>query len=279
MPQPRHNIQFVDPRDDVVRVVQLTDTHLCQARGGTLLGMDTDHSLLAVIRLVQKERSGVDLLLGTGDLADGGAGPAYDRLQDYFDQLTGANFWLPGNHDCREQMAAAATSDRRLCKEIRVDRWQLLLLDSQVPGQVGGTLGEAELALLQEALQSAQEQGLHTLVCLHHQPVPVGCAWLDEQMVSDAAAFFDVLDRFPGVRAVLWGHVHQEVDTQRNGVRLLASPSTCVQFAPGSATFKADDKPPGYRWLDLHSDGRIDTAVSRVLDTKFEVELNSRGYL
>ena len=279
MSQSRHNIQSVDAQGDVVRVVQLTDTHLCHVRGGTLLGMDTDHSLQAVIDLVKKERIDVDLLLGTGDLADGGAGPAYERLQLYFDQLTDDNYWLPGNHDSRAKMEAAATSDMRLCREIRAGRWQILLLDSQVHGQVGGGLGAAELEFLERALQIALEQGLHTLVCLHHQPVVIGCDWLDQQMVSDADAFFDVLDRYAGVRAVLWGHVHQEIDRQRHGVRLLASPSTCVQFAAGSAKFKADDQPPGYRWLDLHSDGRIETAVSRVRDTKFTVELDSQGYL
>jgi len=241
--------------------------------------MDTDHSLQAVINLVQKERPAPDLLLGTGDLADGGARGAYDRLQEYFDQLTSANYWLPGNHDSRDGMEAAATSSERLCKEIRVSRWQILLLDSQVPGQVGGELGESELALLDGALQAAQQEELYTLVCLHHQPVAIGCGWLDEQMVSDADAFFEVLDRHPGARAVLWGHVHQEIDWCRNDVRLLASPSTCVQFAAGSENFKADDRPPGYRWLDLHSDGRIETGVSRVWDTKFEVELDSGGYL
>lgn len=277
--QSRHTIQVIDTRDNIVRVVQLTDTHLCQARGGTLLGMDTDHSLQAVIDLVKKERPAVDLLLGTGDLADGGTRSAYDRLQAYFDQLTAANYWLPGNHDGRSAMEAAAGCPERLCREIRAGGWQILLLDSQVPGEVGGTLGDAELALLENALQSAREQSLYTLVCLHHQPVAVGCDWLDEQMVSDADAFFAVLDRYPGVRAVLWGHVHQEVDRQRNSVRLLASPSTCVQFAAGSANFKADDRPPGYRWLDLHGDGRIETGVSRVWDTQFTVELDSGGYL
>ncbi|MBK6511154.1 MAG: 3',5'-cyclic-AMP phosphodiesterase [Haliea sp.] len=278
MPESRNSIQYVDTADDVVRVVQLTDTHLCKTRGGTLLGMDTDHSLQAVIDLVKTERANAHLLLGTGDLADGGARPAYDRLQVYFDQLTPDNYWLPGNHDSREAMAAASRPNR-LCREIRISRWQLLLLDSQVPGQVGGTLGENELVWLERALQSAQEDALHTLVCLHHQPVAVGCSWLDEQKVSDAEAFFAVLDRYPGVRAVLWGHVHQEIDRQRNGVRLLASPSTCVQFAPGSENFKVDDQPPGYRWLELHGDGRIETAVSRVRGVHFEVELDSGGYL
>ncbi|MEZ5502763.1 MAG: 3',5'-cyclic-AMP phosphodiesterase [Halioglobus sp.] len=279
MPHSRHSIQSVDARDEVVHVVQLTDTHLCRTRGGTLLGMDTDHSLQAVIDLVKKERATVDLLLGTGDLADGGAPGAYDRLQVYFDQLTPANYWLPGNHDSRQAMEGAATSAARLCKEIRAGRWQILLLDSQVPGQVGGELGETELALLDEALGSAAGQGLNTLVCLHHQPVPIGCGWLDEQMVADADAFFAVLDRYPGVRGVLWGHVHQEIDRERNGVRLLASPSTCVQFAAGCENFKADDRPPGYRWLALHGDGRVETGVSRVWDTQFVVELDSGGYL
>ncbi|MEZ5570692.1 MAG: 3',5'-cyclic-AMP phosphodiesterase [Halioglobus sp.] len=279
MPETRHHIQFVDAQDATVRVVQLTDTHLCQYRGGTLLGMDTDHSLQAVIGLVKKERPTVDLVLGTGDLADGGAQTAYDRLQVYLNQLTHDNYWLPGNHDGRSAMAAAASSPERLCKEIRVAGWQILLLDSQVPGEVGGALAESELALLESALQGAQEHSMHTLVCLHHQPVEIGCEWLDDQMVNNAAAFFAVLDRYPGVRGVLWGHVHQEIDRQRNGVRLLASPSTCVQFAAGSKKFKADDQPPGYRWLDLHQDGRIETAVSRVWNTHFEVELDSGGYL
>ncbi|MDH4040844.1 MAG: phosphodiesterase, partial [Gammaproteobacteria bacterium] len=56
-------------------------------------------------------------------------------------------------------------------------------------------------------------------------------------------------------------------------------PSTCVQFAPGSAGFKADAESPGYRWLDLHEDGSLHTGVSRVLGTSFKVDLDSGGYL
>ena len=279
MHQSPHNTHFIEASPDVVRVVQLTDTHLCQAKGGTLLGLDTDQSLQAVIELVQDERPAIDLLLGTGDLADDGAREAYDRLQDYFEEIPCDSFWLPGNHDDRGKMEAVANSATRLCKEIRVSRWQILMLDSQIPAEVGGELGQAELALLEQMLLSARDEGLHTLVCLHHQPVAIGCAWLDEQMVADADAFFDVLDRYPGVRGVLWGHVHQQIDRQRNGVSLMASPSTCVQFAPGSVEFKADKMLPGYRWLDLYGDGRIETAVSRLSDAHFIVEPDSGGYL
>ena len=88
-------------------------------------------------------------------------------------------------------------------------------------------------------------------------------------MVADAAEFFAILDRFPGVRGVLWGHVHQQVDRRHGAIQLMASPSTCVQFAPGSVGFKSDALPPGYRWLDLHEDGSLHTGVSRVHGVAF----------
>lgn len=272
------DIEYVHVDSDVVRVLQLTDTHLCGEAGGTLLGMDTDHSLQAVINLALAEQPTTDLVLGTGDLADNGAPQAYARLHTYFAQFPCDSFWLPGNHDDREVMVASGGRSP-LAREIRAGGWQILLLDSQIPGEVGGGLGDAELTHLDASLRAATAAGLHSLVVMHHHPVPIDCGWLDEQIVADADAFFDILDRYPCVRAVLWGHVHQEIDRVRGDVRLLATPSTCVQFAPGSENFAAEATAPGYRWLELHADGTLETAVSRVRDIEFTVDLDSGGYL
>lgn len=276
--QPSQPVIQLGATGKTLRVLQLTDTHLCREVGGKLLGMDTDHSLQAVIDLALRERPGVDLLLGTGDLSDNGCPEAYTRLEGYFGQLACPYYWLPGNHDSRPDMEAAASDPNRLCAEVRTPHWQIVLLNSQIPGEVGGRLGPSELARLDDALAAAAREGLASLVCLHHQPVAVGSDWIDEQMIEDADDFWRIIDRHDSVKAVLWGHVHQECDRMRKGVRLLASPSTCVQFAPGNATFRADNQPPGYRWLDLHPDGRLETAISRVRDVEFEVDLDSRGY-
>ncbi|GAB3284201.1 3',5'-cyclic-AMP phosphodiesterase [Parahaliea aestuarii] len=241
--------------------------------------MDTDHSMLAVIEQARRDGRRADLVVATGDLADGGAPAAYLRLQAALQAFCPRQFWLPGNHDDCAAMAAVPGSEELLCGDLRIGNWQILLLNSQIPGEIGGEIGADQLGALQRALQSAADDRLHTLVCLHHQPVPIGCDWLDEQRVADADALFAVVERFPGVKALLWGHVHQEVDRRRGDLRLLSSPSTCVQFAPGSEDFQADDQPPGYRWLELHEDGRLDTGVSRVQGVTFEVNLQQRGYL
>lgn len=263
----------------MVRILQLTDCHLDEQPGGRLLGMDTDHSLQAVIEQARRDGRAPHLVLATGDLADGGAPAAYRRLRAYVEKLCPQQFWLPGNHDDRRAMEALPGAGSLMPTELRIGAWQLLLLDSQIPGEIGGELGADQLAQLERSLAEAAESGLYSLVCLHHQPVPIGCDWLDEQRVCDADALFRILADYPGVRGLLWGHIHQEVDRRRNGLRLLASPSTCVQFAPGSEDFCADDLPPGYRWLELHGDGRLETEVCRVQGVKFELNLHQRGYL
>ncbi len=268
----------IEPRGGCVRLVQITDTHLNRVEGGTLLGLDTDFSLQQVVDLVRRERPVIDLVLGTGDISDHGSKAAYERAAAYFSQLGAPVLWLAGNHDQAEEMAEVLGQDGKLTSSSVVGNWQIVMLNSQIPGEVGGSLGGAELKLLERLLVTAEQRSLHSLVCLHHQPVAMGSGWIDEQMVADHQDFLALIDRFPGVKGILWGHVHQQLDTDRGAVKLMSTPSSCIQFAPGSENFKADDQPPGYRWLDLYGDGRIETAVSRVTGVSFEVDLDSDGY-
>ena len=53
---------------------------------------------------------------------------------------------------------------------------------------------------------------------------------------------------------------------------------TCP-IAPNQTDFKADTAAPGYRWLELHPDGRIESGVSRVTEIVFDVDTESGGYL
>jgi Icc protein len=264
---------------ECLHVVQVTDTHLKAQAGGTLLDLDTDYSLRHVIELVGANRSGIDLVLGTGDISDQGSAEAYVRANGYFQQLGAPIMWLAGNHDCADTMASVLGTNGQLASVAESDHWQLVLLNSQIPGEVDGRLGSNQLQHLEQSLAAAQQKGLHSLVCLHHQPLAMGSAWIDEQMIEDADAFLQIIDRFSSVRGVLWGHVHQQLDTQRNAVKFMSTPSSCIQFAPGSEKFKVDSTAPGYRWLELYPDGSIETGVERVEGVKFEVDLESDGYL
>jgi Icc protein len=262
-----------------LRVVQVTDTHLKSAVGGTLLGLDTDFSLQHVISLVQDSDTPIDLVLGTGDISDQGSAAAYRRAEIYFSQFGAPVLWLEGNHDCADTMAQVLGTDGQLVRMAESDSWQIVMLNSQIPGKVGGRLGAEELQRLEQCLDDAQRRSLHSLVCLHHQPVAMGSHWIDQQMIEDHEAFLQLIDRFSCVKGILWGHVHQQLDLERKTVKFMSSPSSCIQFAPACRDFKVDDIAPGYRWMDLYPDGRIESGVARVEGVKFEVDLYSDGYL
>ena len=44
---------------------------------------------------------------------------------------------------------------------------------------------------------------------------------------------------------------------------VFSPPSTCIQFKRNSDEFALDFLPPGYRWINLYPDGRLETAVER----------------
>ncbi|MEW7975911.1 MAG: hypothetical protein AB2814_00155 [Candidatus Sedimenticola endophacoides] len=96
--------------------------------------------------------------------------------------------------------------------------------------------------------------------------------------LNNADELFAVTDRHSNVRAILWGHIHQQFEGWRSAVRMMGCPSTCIQFAPGKADFALDDLPPGYRWLELRPDCGIDSAVVRLPATPGGLDLDSPGY-
>ncbi len=261
-----------------LRIVQITDSHLFREEDGRLLGMNTRKSLGMVLELVRERSPDFDVLLATGDLSQDHSPESYQAFLDAMLSLhPPAMYWYPGNHDDVPCIRALLGQNSPVLQRVVIhEPWQLVLLDSTIPGKVPGHLGETEIQALDQAL--AARPDLHTLVCFHHQPVPVGCRWLDTQKIKDADALFEVIDRHANVRGILWGHVHQHIDRERQGVRLLATPSTCVQFAPDSEDFAVDSEPPGYRWLELQADGSIETGVERVPPFDFEIDYSVKGY-
>lgn len=262
--------------NDSVLLVQLSDSHLFAEADGVLLGMNTRDSLQRVIELVLAQQPQVDLMIATGDLSQDGTLESYQRFREMTRQIAAPARWIPGNHDEPQVMVQATAQSRLLEPVVDIGNWRITLLDSAVPGSVPGYLSDEQLQLLARALSEAPDR--HHLVCLHHHPVSIGCAWMEPIGLRNPHALFAVLDRFPQVRALLWGHVHQEIDQLRDNLRLLASPSTCIQFEPGSEAFKVDELAPGYRWFRLLPDGRLETGVERVTGFDFQIDYGSNGY-
>jgi len=251
------------PERSPLRLVQITDCHIFESEQGVLRGLNTRRSFETVKKAVFESGDNTDLLLATGDLSQDGSAASYRYLAQQFDEFELPVFWLPGNHDAVGVMSKNFTgANIDASKHIVAGAWQIVMLDSTIPGKVHGCVAPSQLDFLESSLRRHPDK--HALVCLHHQALATGSDWIDAKGLNEADRLRDRIGRHRNIRAVLWGHVHQDFHRRIDGVEWMSTPSTSVQFKPLSKTFALGDEAPGYRRLRLNSDRSIETRVHRI---------------
>lgn len=266
-------------QQDVFRIVQITDPHLFKDANGELLGINTQASFSQVLSEIQQQQYDYDLVLATGDLVQDNSDEGYLRFRQEVKALNNKMvFWIPGNHDFQPKMFEILKEDSVSAKKhiLLGDKWQILLLDSQVQGVPHGQLEAEELDWLKLKLQEYPER--YSLVVLHHHLLSTGSAWLDQHNLRNANELVEVLAPFKNVKALLYGHIHQQVDSEWLGYQVMATPSTCIQFKADSNTFALDVVQPGWREIDLYADGHIETRVKRIQQASFLPNMQVEGY-
>jgi len=270
---------LADNTDRNYRIVQITDSHLFADRKTVFDGLNTYDTLCDVVELVRKQQPEIDCLLCTGDLAQDSSIQAYHNFLEALAPLKAPQMWLPGNHDIRSNMQQSLERNSvYLNRSCQVGNWRIIMLNSNVEGKVYGLLDQKELADLDLELADSERNGSHALVCVHHNCLPVKAAWLQQHCLKNSEELFAVTDRYRHVRGILYGHIHQEFESSRHDVKVMATPSTCIQFHPTNDEFTLDDAQPGYRWLDLTPEGEILTGVERVSEISYDVDFSSTGY-
>ena len=273
------NTYQYNTQQDVFRIVQITDPHLFKDTNGELLGINTQASFSQVLSEIQQQQYDYDLVLATGDLVQDNSDEGYLRFRQEVKALNNKMvFWIPGNHDFQPKMFEILKEETVSAKKHIVlgDKWQILLLDSQVQGVPHGQLEAEELDWLKLKLQEYPER--YSLVVLHHHLLSTGSAWLDQHNLRNANELAEVLAPFKNVKALLYGHIHQQVDSEWLGYQVMATPSTCIQFKADSNTFALDVAQPGWREIDLYADGHIETRVKRIQQASFLPNMQVEGY-
>ena len=269
--------QYHTPQE-VFRIVQVTDPHLFNDPKSELLGINTQASFSQVLTEIQQQHYAYDLVLATGDLVQDSSDNGYLRFCENVKSLEKMVFWIPGNHDFQPKMVEHLTQGNvNAGKHLLLgEHWQILLLDSQVQGVPHGQLEPETLAWLKTKLEAHPQR--YALVVLHHHLLSTGSAWLDQHNLRNPHELAGVLAPFPRVKAILYGHIHQQVDSSWNGYHVMATPSTCIQFKPDCNTFTLDTLQPGWREIELYADGHIETRVKRIQQASFLPNFQESGY-
>lgn len=242
-----------------LRVIQLSDCHVSAAADAPYRGANPRASLEAVLRAALAWEPG--LVLATGDLSEDASEDAYRYLFERLSALDVPVLTTPGNHDLAALQAEWFESCPVEAPVVHTARgWQIVLLNSAVEGYVPGILSDRMLEGLAAALADREHP---KLLVLHHQPVPVGSPWIDRYPLEEPERLWDMVDGRADIRAIAWGHVHQEFSAWRGATRLLGCPSTVTNSQPACSEFTPDPRGPACRWLKLGPGGEIATGMLR----------------
>ena len=259
------------------RILQITDCHLHTDPEWKLAGINTQTSFEWVMELAGQGNKAIDLLLLTGDLVHDASIIGYQRLNQHIQRFGIRACCLPGNHDQPDRLNNYLTGGLvEAPKLVELGKWLIILLDSTIPHSEGGHLSERELAILQSTLTQYTDR--HVLIALHHHPVKINSAWMDNMSLDNPDEFLSILDQHKQVKSVIWGHIHQTFESTYNGIQMLGTPSTCIQFTQNQDDFGISTAPPGFRWLELAPDGSVTTGIERVPALPPGLDLKTAGY-
>ena len=184
-------------------LIQVSDLHLD--------GSPERHGRAERVMAYVNGLADLDAVLVSGDIADHGEPAEYAEARELL-KSPHRVLTCPGNHDVRgpyeSVLLGRPPSGGAVNEAHDVAGVLVAMCDSSRPGRPDGLLDEQTLAWLDGMLADRP-----ALVCFHHPPATMHQPMIDEILLTDPDRLAAVLDRHPGVVAVLCGHAHTAAAT------------------------------------------------------------------
>ncbi|MBK8985408.1 MAG: metallophosphoesterase [Chloroflexi bacterium] len=248
-----------------VYFVHLSDTHI----GPTAVSPD-QHGVYPwpcanrLVDIINDLPVRPDFVIHTGDVAYAPDPAAYELAAATFVRLNVPIYYVNGNHDAAHLINAhlpmgpkmdVSGDPNTVSYTFDVKGECFLVLDTRGPDEIDpqGWLSETQLAA---ARAEAQPGGRPLTIFMHHPIWPLNAEWMDAHMlVQNGRLLHNLLLPARGrLRGVFHGHVHQPMQTVRDGILYSSAASAYTQFAawPGDMTVRhAFDDDPGYAFVHL----------------------------
>jgi len=221
--------------------IQISDSHIDDEK--KVWGTDSQNNLNSIVKSISIRK--YNALIISGDLTHNGTVSSYSIFKKIIKPISSDLSILPGNHDNKLNLSSAF-SDNYL-KKIAIADWEIISLDSVQDNKTSGFIKKNELELLTINILSSTKKFI--VLCLHHPPISMESNWDDKKSLENSDNFFNTIDKFSKIKAVIWGHAHQGSEFIRNDVKLFSCPSTTLQFNGPDMI--------GYNHYNLSDEGEI----------------------
>ncbi len=247
-----------------VYFVHISDTHFGPTKAYGRHNQPSYPHAAKLVETINQLPVRPDFVVHTGDVTTHPAEAAYVLAAEVFAALNVPVYYVTGNHDLSLLMRKylpmgpltwLLDEEITLCYRFEVKGYRFLVLDGRGPDEIDphGILSDDQLALVR---QEAAATGPPLTLFVHYPVLPLHSPWMDENMLllNGEALHQALLPARDRLRGVFHGHVHQSMQTVRDGIIYTAVPSTFFQFTawPTDITTGYDpDYLPGYNFVQL----------------------------
>jgi len=221
--------------------IQISDSHIDDEKN--VWGTDSQNNLNSIVKSISIRN--YNALIISGDLTHNGTASSYSLFKKIIKPINSNLSILPGNHDNKLNLFSAF-SEHYLSK-LTIADWEIISIDSVQESKTSGFIKINELELLTANILSSTKKFI--VLCLHHPPISMKSNWDDKKSLENSDNFFNTIDKFSKIKAVIWGHAHQGSEFIRNDVKLFSCPSTTLQFNGPDMI--------GYNHYNLSDEGEI----------------------
>ena len=250
--------------DAHVYFVQISDTHFGPTVDYSRHGRFPLPCARRVVEVINNLPVRPEFVVHTGDVVTDPHPAAYRLAAETFSELETPIYYVNGNHDTAADIRhylemgpyeQAGRNPERLSYTFEAKGHRFLVLDARGPDEIDplGLMADSQLELL---AQETQPEGPSLSVFVHYPVLPLNSIWMDENMlIINGEQVHQALRPATGrLRGVFHGHVHQHMQTIRDGVVYVSAASVFAQFAawPNDADVRYDpDHRPGFNFVHL----------------------------
>ncbi len=211
-----------------------------------------------------------DFIIHTGDVVDDPQPDAFILAAKTLSRLEIPLYFVNGNHDSRSGIRGYFSMDgiewlsqdpSQFSYAFEKKGYRFLILDARGPKTIDpqGQFSSEQFDILKAEIS---RDGPPLVIFVHYPILPMDSPWMDSNMlVTNGEQFHQTLLSARGrIRAVFHGHVHQSMQTLKDGIAYIAVASGLNQLSAWPSDQTTGHRPlalPGYNFVHLMPDQTI----------------------
>lgn len=249
---------------DTLYFVHISDSHIGPTVDFSLQGHRPYPCAQRVVEVINNLPQRPDFVIHTGDVVEETSSKAYSLAAGIFGQLEAPLYLVKGNHDSAKGLRRHFSQGPReelsdhpeqISYAFEIKGYRFLVLDARGPVAIDpqGLLPGSQLEV---ASREAQPQGPPLVIFIHYPVLPLNSSWMDQRMLIQNGRLLHqaLLPAQARLRGVFHGHVHQPMQTFRDGILYVSGASLHSQFGAWPAdqeTFYDTKHDPGFGFVHL----------------------------